>query len=157
MANYKPSDYELLRRRCAQLKEQGWKQTKIAQALGLTEGWVSRTLKKYRQEGQAALTWRKPSGPACRLTDQQLTQLIEELNKGAEQHGFPGHIWTRPRVNELIKKLFGVSYDVSQVGRLLKKLEWTRQKPQPKARQQNPQRVQQWRDERLPELKKSQG
>ena len=157
MATYKPSDYELLRRRCAQLKEQGWKQTTIAQALGLTEGWVSRTLKKYRQEGQAALTWRKPSGPTCRLTDQQLTLLVEELNKGAEQHGFPGHIWTRPRVNELIKKLFGVSYDVAQVGRLLKKLEWTRQKPQPKARQQDPQQVQQWRDERLPELKKSQG
>lgn len=157
MATYKPTDYELLRRRCVQLKEQGWKQTKIAQALGLTEGWVSRTLKKYRQEGQAALAWRKPNGPACRLTDEQLTRLVVELNKGAEAHGFPGHIWTRPRVNEVIKKLFGVSYDVSQVGRLLKKLEWTRQKPQPKARQQNPQRVEQWRDERLLELKKSPG
>jgi transposase len=28
-----------------------------------------------------------------------------------------------------------VSYDPSQVGRLLKKVGWTRQKPQPKARQ----------------------
>ncbi|GAB3264856.1 hypothetical protein GCM10027347_32230 [Larkinella harenae] len=155
MATYKPSDYELLRKRCAALKDQGWKQTKIAQALGLTEGWVSRTLKKYRQDGQAALVWRKPTGPACRLTDVQLTQLIEKLNKGAEYQGFPGHIWTRPRVNEVIKRLFGVSYDPSQVGRLLKKVEWTRQKPQPKARQQNPQRVEQWRNERLPELKKS--
>ncbi|WP_460982475.1 helix-turn-helix domain-containing protein [Spirosoma fluminis] len=48
MASYKPSDYELLRRRWAQLKEQGWPQNKIAQALGLTQGWVSRTLIKYR-------------------------------------------------------------------------------------------------------------
>lgn len=155
MTTYKPSDYELLRRRCAQLKEQGWKQTKIAQALGLTEGWVSRTLKKYQQEGQAALAWRKPKGPACRLTDEQLAHLVNELNKGAEAHGFSGHIWTRPRVNEVIKRCYGVSYDVSQVGRLLKKVGWTRQKPQPKARQQDPQRVEQWRVERLPELKKS--
>ncbi|MFD2569226.1 winged helix-turn-helix domain-containing protein [Spirosoma soli] len=155
MTTYTPSDYELLRRRCAHLKDQGWKQATIAQALGLTEGWVSRTLKKYRQEGQAALAWRKPHGPACRLTDEQLAQLVEELNKGAEAHGFPGQIWTRPRVNQVIKKLFGVSYDVSQVGRLLKKLEWSRQKPQPKARQQDLQRVEQWRAERLPELKKS--
>ncbi|MFD2935464.1 helix-turn-helix domain-containing protein [Spirosoma flavum] len=87
--------------------------------------------------------------------DEQLTQLVEELNKGAEYHGFPGHIWTRPRVNEVIKRLFGVSYDPSQVGRLLKKVGWTRQKPQPNARQQDPQRVKQWREERLPELKKS--
>lgn len=155
MATYKPSDYELLRRRCAQLKDEGWKQTQIATALGLTEGWVSRTLKKYQQDGQAGLAWRKPKGPDCRLTDEQLTQLVEELNKGAEWHGFPGHIWTRPRVNEVIKRVFGVSYDPSQVGRLLKKVGWSRQKPQPKARQQDPQRVKQWREERLPELKKS--
>ncbi|MFD2935463.1 helix-turn-helix domain-containing protein [Spirosoma flavum] len=58
MATYKPSDYELLRRRCAQLKDTGWKQTQIATALGLTEGWVSRTLKKYQQDGQAGLAWR---------------------------------------------------------------------------------------------------
>lgn len=55
----------------------------------------------------------------------------------------------------VIKRVFRVSYDVSQVGRLLKKLEWTRQKPQLKARQQDPQRIEQWRDESLPELKKS--
>ncbi|WP_394366425.1 helix-turn-helix domain-containing protein [Spirosoma utsteinense] len=55
----------------------------------------------------------------------------------------------------VINRLFGVSYDPSQVGRLLKKVGWSRQKPQPKARQQDPGRVQQWRDERLPELKKS--
>ena len=113
MPTYKPSDYELLRRRCAQLKEQGWQQTKIAQALGLTEGWVSRTLKKYREQGQDGLAWRKPDGPTSRLTSEQLAQLLVELAKGAPAHGFAGAVWTRPRVNEVIKKLFGVSYDLS--------------------------------------------
>ncbi|MCC5612428.1 winged helix-turn-helix domain-containing protein [Nostoc sp. CHAB 5834] len=150
MAAYKPSDYELLRRRCAELKDQDWKQFKIAQALGLTEGWVSRTSKKYRQEGQAGLAWRKPSGPDCRLTDEQIVQLLAELNKGAEHHGFSGSVWTRPRVNDVIKKLFGVSYDPSQVGRIFKKADWSRQKPQKQARQQDPQAVQQWREQKLP-------
>lgn len=118
----------------------------------MTQGWVSRTLTKYQQQGQAALAWRKPAGATAKLSQTQLAQLVEELSKGAEHHGFPGQLWTRPRVNEVIKKLFGVSYDPSQVGRLLKKVEWTRQKPQPKARQQNPQCVEQWREERLPEL-----
>ena len=155
MASYKQTQYEVLRRRCVALQQQGWKQVAIAQALGLTQGWVSRTLTKYRQQGQDGLAWQKQPGATPRLTNEQLIQLVAELNKGAEYHGFPGHIWTRPRVNEVIKKLFGVSYDPSQVGRLLKKVEWTRQKPQRKARQQNQQRVEQWRDERLPELKKS--
>ncbi len=152
---YKPSDYELLRRRCAELKEQGWKQFKIAQALGLTEGWVSRTLKKYRQEGPAGLAWQKPAGPSCRLTDPQLAELLVELNKGAVAQGFSGEVWTRPRVNEVIKKLFGVSYDPSQIGRLLKKAGWSRQKPQKRARQQDGLAVVEWRQNRLPELKKS--
>jgi len=157
MASYKQTQYEVLRRRCVALDQQGWKQVTIAQALGLTQGWVSRTLTKFRQQGQQGLAWQKQPGAKPRLNQQQLIQLVAELNKGAEHHGFPGHIWTRPRVNEVIKKLFGVSYDPSQVGRLLKKVAWTRQKPQRKARQQNPQRVEQWRQEHLPELKKSPG
>ncbi len=155
MAKYKQADYEVLRRRCVELKNLDWKQVAIAQALGLTPGWVSRTLKTYREQGQSALLWRKRTGAPTRLSAEQLAQLVGELNHGAEYHGFPGHVWTRPRVNEVIKKLFGISYDPSQVGRLLKKVGWTRQKPQTKARQQNAQRVEHWRSERLPELKKS--
>lgn len=157
MAKYKQSEYELLRRRCVELDQQGWKQGPIAQALGLTQGWVSQTLKKYRQQGITALQWRKPTGAPTRLTTDQLDQLVVELNKGAEEHGFMGAVWTRPRVNEVIKKLFGVSYDPSQVGRLLKKAGWTRPKPQVKARQQDRNAVAQWRQERIVELKKSAG
>lgn len=155
MPKYKPADYEVLRRRCVELDQAGWKQGPIAQALGLTQGWVSQTLKKYREQGALGLQWRKPPGAPTRLTSDQLCQLVEELNKGAEHQGFAGAIWTRPRINEVIKKLFDVSYDPSQVGRLLKKIGWSRQKPQAKARQQDAGSVAQWRQERLPELKKS--
>lgn len=150
MASYKQSDYEALRRRCVELSQAGWKQLAIAQAFGLTQGWVSRTLKKYQEQGMTALQEGKRTGASTRLSTDQLSQLVAELNKGALYHGFSGAIWTRPRVNEVIKKLFGVNYDPSQVGRILKKVGWSRQKPQRKARQQDPQAVVQWREERLP-------
>jgi transposase len=130
ITSHKQSDYELLRRRCAELKDAGWKQVAIAEALGLTEGWVSRTLKKYKQEGQTGLIWRKPKGPTARLTNQQLIDLIDELNKGATHHGFDDGLWTRQRIKELIKIRFEVSYDPSQVGRLLKKAGWSLKKQQ---------------------------
>ncbi|WP_460982734.1 winged helix-turn-helix domain-containing protein [Spirosoma fluminis] len=38
------------------------------------------------------------------------------------------------------------------MGRLLKKAGWSRQKPQAKERQQNPQAVAQWREQTLPAL-----
>lgn len=155
MARYKQSDYEALRRRCVELHEAGWKQAAIAQAFGLTQPWVSRTLKKYNQLGPMALQEGKRTGAPTRLSAEQLHQLVAELNKGAEHHGFNGAVWTRPRINEVIKKLFGVSYDPSQIGRILKKLGWSRQKPQRKARQQDPQAVTQWQQETIPKLKKS--
>lgn len=55
MARHEQSDYEGLRRRCVKLSQLGWKQLAIAQAFGLTQVWVSRTLTKYRQLGIAAL------------------------------------------------------------------------------------------------------
>jgi transposase len=154
-AKYKPSEYEVLRRRCVELKDSGWKQNDIAAALGLSEGWVSRTLRKYRERGPEGLLARKPPGSQPKLTPDQLAKLVEELNLGATSHGFPGHIWTRSRVNELIGRLFGVSYDLTQVGRILKKVGWSLQKPARKARQQNKQKVQEWREETVPDLKKS--
>ncbi|WP_020595949.1 helix-turn-helix domain-containing protein [Spirosoma panaciterrae] len=150
MANYKQSDYEALRRRCVELSQAGWQQAAIANAFGLTQPWVSRTLKKYNQQGLTALQEGKRTGAPARLSAQQLSQLVIELNKGAQYHGFSGAVWTRPRVNELIKKLFGVSYDPSQIGRILKKVGWSRQLPQRKASQQDAGTVAQWREERLP-------
>ena len=135
MASYKQSDYEALRRRCVELSQSGWKQLAIAQAFGLTQPWVSRTLKKYQEQGIAALQEGKRTGAPTRLSTDQLSQLVTELNKGALYHGFSGAIWTRPHVNEVIKKLFGVHYDPSQVGRIPKKVGWSRQKPQRKASQ----------------------
>ena len=154
-AKYKPSDYEVLRRRCVELKEAGWKQKDIASALGLTEGWVSQTLRKYREQGPDGLLARKPTGSPPKITAQELSHLVEELNLGSVSHGFPGHVWTRGRVNVVIGRLFGVSYDPTQVGRLLKKAGWSLQKPAKKARQQNAEKVQQWREEMVPVLKKS--
>lgn len=123
---------------------------------GLWAGWVSQTLKTYREQGESGLTTGKRTGAPSRLTADQLDQLTRELAKGAEQHGFSGQVWTRPRINQVIHKLFGVSYDPSQIGRLLKKVGWSRQKPARQARQQDSQAVANWREERLPALKKSQ-
>lgn len=137
------------------MKESGWRQKDISSALGLTEGWVSQTLKKHRESGTQGLLARKATGAPPRLKADQLEKLVEELKLGAQHHGFSGEVWTRQRVNSVIERLFGVSYDPTQVGRILKKLGWSLQKPTKKARQQNAEKVSQWREEVLPALKKS--
>ena len=58
MASY----YEALGRRCVELRQAGWKQSAIAQAFGLTQGWGSRTLSKYSLRGATTLQESKRTG-----------------------------------------------------------------------------------------------
>ncbi len=75
--------------------------------------------------------------------------------KSAIDYDFTGDYWTRKRVKYVIEKEFGVIYQERQVGRILKKIGWTRQKPQIKDAKQCPEKVEKWKVEDLPNLKKS--
>lgn len=153
-------EYPVLRKRCVALREKGYKQRQIAYLLGCSQQWVSDTVKKYGQSGEAIFANRKPPGAPVGLSQDQLVELVAALSQGAEAHGFLGAVWTRKRVGIVIERLFGISYEVSQVGRLLKKVGWRLtipgqlQKPQRKAIKQKPELLRQWQEEQLPALKK---
>jgi transposase len=63
------------RKRAWQLKEQGWQQKGIATALGISEGAVSRWLKRGREQGVEALNAHPPKGVTPRLTAEQKAQI----------------------------------------------------------------------------------
>lgn len=153
----KHQDYIGLRKRCVEMHQSGTGKSAIAKALGRAPSWVTSTLGKYNQGGITALEGKKPSGAPPKLDPDQVQMLITELEKGAQAHGFAGELWTRKRVNIVIQRKFNTSYDESQTGRILKKVGWSKQRPQRKARQQRPQDVGQWKQEDLPEIKKNHG
>ncbi len=101
------------------------------------------------------LRHRPPPGVAPRLSPEQRAQLLSLLSQGAEALGFQGDVWTQPRVaTTLIRDQFGISYDPSQVGRILKANGWSQQKPVHRASQRDEKVIRQWRDERWPQIKK---
>src|SRR5215218_1898445 len=57
------------RLRAFELKEQGWKQKEIAQALGVTEGAVSQWMKRAREQGVEGLRHNPPPGATPRLSE----------------------------------------------------------------------------------------
>src|SRR5215218_300345 len=67
------------RLRALELKERGWKQSEIAEALGNSEGAVSRWMKRAREEGAEALRHKPPPGAPSRLSDEQRARLPELL------------------------------------------------------------------------------
>jgi transposase len=141
--------------RALELSQLGWKQKDIATALGVTKGAVSQWLKWVREGGIEALRRRKAPGAPPKLTSQQRAQLPELLGRGAQSFGFRGDLWTQPRVTELVRRQFGVSYHPSQVGRILRACGWSRQKPVHRASQRDEAAIQRWRDEEWPRIKKS--
>ncbi len=140
--------------RACELRKKGWTQQRIAEALGVTQGAVSQRLKKAAEGGVETLRNRKRSGAPSRLTHSQKSELPKLLSKGAESYGFRGEIWTCKRVASVIRGHYGVSYHPSHVSRILRSLEWSLQKPKPRAKQRKEDEIREWLKEKWPEIRK---
>ena len=148
------SDWREGRRlRAFELKERGWKQTEIADALGVTEGALSQWMKRAREEGVEALRHKPPPGATPRLSEDQRARVPELLAQGAQAHGFRGEAWRCERVAIVIRREFGVSYHPAHVSRLLKALRQSLQKPQRRANQRDEEAIEHWKEKRWPHLK----
>jgi transposase len=132
----------------------GWRQRDIAVALGVTKGAVSQWLKRARTGGVESLRHRPKSGAPPRLTAAQRAQIPALLAKGPAAYGFRGDVWTCARVTNVIRQEFGVTYHPDHVGRILKVLGWTPQKPIKRATQRNETAIANWVTTEWPALKK---
>jgi transposase len=145
---------EARRKRAFELKQHGWKQGAIAEALGVSPAAVSQWLAHIREYGLEA--WQakpRPTGPV-KLTPDHMDLLPELLSHGAEAYGFRGEFWTCARVATVIWETFGVLYHKAHVSRLLKRLHWTPQLPMEGAAPRDEVLIKQWRVQVWPELKK---
>jgi transposase len=142
------------RLRAFELKQEGWSQQEIADALGVSKGAVSQWMKRARQGGVEALKRRPAPGAPPRLNEEQRAKVPELLERGAEAYGFRGELWTCERVAEVIRREFGVSYHPAHVSRLLKALRHSLQKPQRRANQRDEEAIEHWKGKRWPSLKK---
>jgi transposase len=136
------------------LKQKGWKQKDIAEALGVTAGAVSQWMKRVEEGGVEALYHRPGLGAKPRLSQEQQGRLLTLLNQGAEKHGFRGDVWTQPRIARLIQREFAVSYHPRHMGRLLKALGWSNQKPEHRASQRDEVAIETWRTDTWETVKK---
>jgi len=154
-SDFIPADWREWRRlRALHLKQQGWYQRDIADALGASEETVSRWLARARDGGAAALHARPAPGRPPKLSPEQKRLIPEFLWHGPEAYGFRGQVWTRARIARVIEEEFGVRYHKAHVGRLLQELHWTPQVPIRRAVQRDEETIRRWRDEVWPELQR---
>ena len=145
---------EARRLRAWHLKQHGWAQRQIAEALGVSEGAVSQWMTRVRDVGPEALRRRPPPGAPRRRSAEPRARLPALLQRGPTAYGFRGELRTRSRGAAVIRLEFGVSDHPRHVGRLLAVMRWSPPKPARRARQRADAAIAQWREEPWPALKK---
>lgn len=76
------------------------------------------------------------------------------LLQGTRYWGYAPDGWTGPLVRDMIQRLFGVDYHPHYVPRLLRKLGWSPQKPEQRARERDEKAIAHWRRVDWTRLKK---
>ena len=150
-----PPDWREWRRlRALHLKQQGWYQRDIAEALGVSEETVSRWLARARDGGPEALrpAPRRAARPSSRPPRSDRSR--SSSGTGRRRTASAGEVWTCARIARVIEEEFGVRYHKDHVGRLLKELHWTPQVPIRRAIQRDEEAIRRWRDEVWPELRR---
>jgi transposase len=143
------------RLRAFELKQQGWSQQRIAEALGVSKGAVSQWMKRARHGGGPQALKRHPApGATPSLSDDERAKLPELLAQGAVALGFRGEVWTCEGVAIVIRKEFGVVYHRAHVSRLLKVLRESLQKPKRRAEQRDEEALEHCKEKKWPSLKR---
>jgi transposase len=125
-------ELERRRRRAVELTGRGEPRATVARVLGVHPKTLARWVRSARHPN--GLAARPQTGPAPRLSSDQLRELEALLLQGAKAHGWHNELWTAARVACVVERHFAISYHPEHVRKILKRrLVWTAQRP----RQQN--------------------
>ena len=149
-----PNELEQRRRRGWALLEQGLPPVIVAQRLGVDRRSVRRWKAAVRRQGPGALAACRASGRPPKLSAPHRRRLEQALLAGAQAAGFDSDLWTCPRVAQLIRRRFGVGYHVDHLGRLLRSLGWSPQRPERQARERDEDQIRRWIKVQWPRIKK---
>jgi transposase len=142
------------RLRAVWLLKEGNDAVLVARMFGVSRAIVFRWQQKYDAGGPVALETKKTPGPASRLSPTQMSQLYAMITGcDPRQLQFDFGLWTRKIIRDLIRREFGIKFSEVQVGRLLKKMGLSAQRPLYRAYQRDPDRVEEWKKAIYPKIR----
>jgi len=146
---------EELRIRAVQSVEAGESPEDVIRTLGFGRTVIYNWLAKYREGGIDALRAKAISGRPSKMTGKQLQWVYKTVtSKNPLQLRFEFALWTRAMIREVIREKFGVRLSEVSVGRMLRKLGLSPQKPLRRAYERDPKLVETWRKKQFPEIRR---
>ena len=150
-----PEAMEQIRIRAVKQVQQGESPEKVIATLGFSRACIYNWLARYRAGGWHALKSGKHTGRPKKLDGTQIAWIYKTISdKNPLQLKFSFALWTRSMVTRLIRKQFGLKLSETSVGRLLRQMGFSCQKPLYRAYQQDPEAVEHWKKTVFPQIKK---
>jgi len=142
----KGSAQELEKRRfdAIRLLELGYGPTEVGRILQADRRTVHRWKERYEKQGSEALRLKPHPGPRPKLSETQKEELIRILLRGPLSEGYGTQLWTGPRVIEVVRKHFGLTYHPAHIGRVLHSLGFSCQRPARRAHERDDQVIRNW-------------
>ena len=142
------------RRRALALLDEGASLHEVARRIGCQASSVMRWRDARARKGEKAFDVGTSPGRPPKLTPAHKRKLIRLLLKGPIAHGHTTDLWTCDRIARVIRREFGVRYHRDHIGRLMRELGWSHQKPDRRALERDEERVKRWKREDWPRVKK---
>lgn len=137
-----------------QLIESGRKIDDVVEIMGVGRRTVLEWWEKYRRGGLGELSAKFATGRPTSLSDRQMLELRALIvGNDPRQLSFGLALWTREMIGELIRQRYRVTLSRVTVGRILKKLGMSPQRPLYRAYQQDPEKVRKWKEETYPAIR----
>jgi transposase len=146
---------EARRRRALALLKDEVSLHEVARRVGCAPSSVMRWRDAVAEHGAKGLEVHASPGRPPKLTAAQQRRLVKALITGPLAAGYATDLWTTPRIADVIRARFGVSYHPDHVGRLLHALGWTPQKPERRALQRDEAAIARWKAREWPRVKKT--
>jgi transposase len=144
-----------IRRKAVMAVQNGQSPEVVIAALGFHRNCIYEWLARYRAGGWDALKTGKRSGRPRKLTGEMMRWIYEAITLGNPmQYQFEFVLWTRKILVGLIQKRFGISLSETSVGRILKQLGLSVQRPLYVAREKNPARVEFFLRVKYPQIRR---
>jgi transposase len=125
-----------------------------AEVFGAKRSTVYKWVAAYRENGPAAFDVRKAPGRSPTLSPGQEARLRALIiGSDPRQLQLDFALWTRDLVGELMSREFGVQMTPQGIGKLLRRLGLSPQRPLVRAYEQDPVRVARWKTEEYPAIR----
>ncbi len=148
-------EQHLIRKLAVQRVFDGETAAEVTRSFGLGDRSIFAWLKIAREHGIEALSPKARTGRKRTLSPLEEQEVKHWIIGGdPRQYGFDFGLWTRQIVSDLLMDRFGVTMSVSGVGKLLKRLGLTPQKPLRRAYERDEQAVKHWVAETYPKIRK---